>query len=221
MLSIHSLSSRHPPPSRPGSPPKPPFRPQYQQSGPQNSFKRYHGPIYVPPQIFKLLSQDAMKALKAYNTEAINRFHKRKVNNTDIVEEPQVDPPEPSEPDDGLSDLPEPDLDIHEDPILDFLNSPCHRSEDLDQALEAYLAHQVPPSHDSTPAAVRIVNHHYTYHIAQASQATHGSSVDSGANGGLVGSDVRIFPDPLESVMSLVLTVMKYRALMWSNVLPL
>ena len=32
---IHALSLRHPPPSRPGSPSKPPFRPQSEQSGPQ------------------------------------------------------------------------------------------------------------------------------------------------------------------------------------------
>ena len=38
----------------------------------------------------------------------------------------------------------------------------------------------------------RTINHHYTYHIAQASQAKHGSLVDRGANGGLAGSDVRI-----------------------------
>ena len=35
------------------------------------------------------------------------------------------------------------------------------------------------------------INHHFTYHIAQASQAKHGSLVDRGANGGLAGSDVR------------------------------
>ena len=39
-----------------------------------------------------------MKALKAYNTEAISRFHQRKVHNTEIVETPQTDLPEPSEP---------------------------------------------------------------------------------------------------------------------------
>ena len=106
-----------------GSPPKPPFSPQSQQSGPKKSFKRYDGPIYLPPQIFKLLSQEAMKALKAYNTEAINKFHKRKVHNTDVVELPQIDPPEPSEPDSVLSDLPETDLGIPEAPILTIVNS--------------------------------------------------------------------------------------------------
>ena len=38
----------------------------------------------------------------------------------------------------------------------------------------------------------RSINHHFTYHISQASQAKHGSLVDRGANGGLAGSDARI-----------------------------
>ena len=38
----------------------------------------------------------------------------------------------------------------------------------------------------------RSIYHYFTCHIAQASQATHGSPVDRGANGGLAGSDVRI-----------------------------
>ena len=36
------------------------------------------------------------------------------------------------------------------------------------------------------------INHHFTYHVAQASQAKHGSLVDRGANGSLAGSYVRI-----------------------------
>ena len=75
-----------------------------------------------------------MKTLKAYNTEAINRFHQRKVHNTEIVETPQDDPPGPIVPE---SDLLESDLDIPDNPILDFVNSQCHSSEDLDQALQA------------------------------------------------------------------------------------
>ena len=38
----------------------------------------------------------------------------------------------------------------------------------------------------------RSLNHHFTYHVAQASQAKHGSLVDREVNGGLAGSDVRI-----------------------------
>ena len=133
-----------------------------------------------------------MKALKAYNTEAITRFHQRKVHNTEIVETPQDHPPGPPVPENDLPGLPESDLDIPDDPILDFVNSQCHSSEDSDQALQAYQAYQVPCPQDSTMTPERSINHHFTYHIAQASQAKHGSLVDRGANGGLAGSDVRI-----------------------------
>ena len=191
MSSIRSMPFPLVPP-RPDNPSKPPFRPQSQQSGPQTSFKRYDDHIYLPPQIFKLFSQDVMKALMDYNTEAISRFHKRKVHNTEVVEISQDDPPELSIPDSGLSDLPESDVAMPVNPILNLVNSQCHNSEDLDQALWAYQAYQVPCSQDSTLTLERIINHQYTYHVAQASQAKHGSLVDTGANGGLAGSDVRI-----------------------------
>ena len=87
---VHALSSRHPPPQRPGQPTRPPFRTQSQHSIPTNPIRRYDGPIFLPPQIYRLLSVDALKALKAYNTESISRFHKWKVRNTEIAEEPQV-----------------------------------------------------------------------------------------------------------------------------------
>ena len=109
---------------------------------------------------------------------------------------------------------------IPDDPILDFVNSQCHNSEDLDQALQAYQAYQVPSPQDSTMTPERSINHHFTYHIAQASQAKHGSLVDRGANGDLAGSDVRIFLDLLGNALSLELTVMSSRAMIWSNVQP-
>ena len=189
---VHTLSSRHSPSPRPGNPSRPSFRPQSQNSGPNQPIRRYDGPIFLPPQIYKLLSQDTMKALKAYNTEAINRFHQRKVHNTEIVETPQNDPPWPPVPENDPPHLPESDLNIPDDPILDFVNRQCHSSEDLDQALQAFQAYQVPYPQDSTMTPERTINHHFTYHVAQASQAKHGSLVDRGANGGLAGSDVRI-----------------------------
>ena len=71
------------------------------------------------------------------------------------------------------------------------MNSQCHSSQDLDQALQAYQAYQVPCPQDSTITAERSINHHFNYHIAQASQSKHGSLADRGANGGLAGSDER------------------------------
>ena len=133
-----------------------------------------------------------MKVLKAYKTEAISRFHQRKVHNTEIVETSQDDPPGPPVPENDLPDLPESDLDIPDDPILDFGNCQYHSSEDLDQALQADQAYQVPCPQDSTMPPERSISHHFTYHVAQASQAKHASLVDRVANGGLAGSDVRI-----------------------------
>ena len=122
---VHTLSSRHPPSPRPGNPSRPSFSPQPHNSGPTKPIRRYDGPMFLPPQIFKLLSQDAMKASKPYNTEAINRFYQRKVHNTEIVETPQNDLPEHPVPENDLTNLPESDLDIPDDPILDFVNSQC------------------------------------------------------------------------------------------------
>ena len=176
---VHTLSSRHPPSPRSGHPSRPSFRPQSQTSGPTKPFRRYDGPIFLPPQIYKLLlSQDAMKALKAYNTEAITRFQQRKVHNTEIVDTPQDEPPWPPVPENDLHDLPESDLDNPDDPSLDFVNSQCHNSEDLDQTLQAYQAYQLPCPQDSTMTPERSINNHFTYHIAQASQAKHGTLVD-------------------------------------------
>ena len=104
----------------------------------------------------------------------------------------QNDLPEPSVPENDPPDLPESDLDIPDDPILNVGNSQCHTSEDLDQALQANQAYQVPCPQDSTMIPERTINHHFTYYVAQASQAKHGSLVDRGANDGFAGSDVRV-----------------------------
>ena len=98
------------------------------------------------------------------------------------METPPNDPPGPSVPETDLPDLPESDLDISDDPSLDFVNSQCHSSEDLDQALQAYQAYQVPCPQDSTMTPERSINQYFTYHVAQASQAKHGA----------LGSDVKI-----------------------------
>ena len=78
LYQVHTLFSWHPPSPRPGNPSRTSFRPYSQQSGPQKTIRRHDGPIFLPPQIYRLLSQDEMKALKAYNSDAINRFHQRK-----------------------------------------------------------------------------------------------------------------------------------------------
>ena len=126
---IHVLSSRHPTPFKPDGPLKPPLNPHPQQTKPQTSFKRYNDLIYLPSEIYKLLSKEAIDTLKVYDTEGINRFHQRKVYTADIVDEAHVDQPDAPEYDNVLSDLAEPDLDTPEDPILNFVNIQCHTTE--------------------------------------------------------------------------------------------
>ena len=54
-------------------------------SAPKKPFKKYDGPVYVPAAVYKLLSPEAVAALKKYNTEAINKFaKKRDTHVTDI-----------------------------------------------------------------------------------------------------------------------------------------
>ena len=59
---VHTLSYWHPPSPRSGNPSRPSFRPPSQNSGPTKPISRHDGPIFLPPQSYKLLNQDAMKA---------------------------------------------------------------------------------------------------------------------------------------------------------------
>ena len=37
---------------------------------------KYDGPVYVPAEVYKLLSPEVVADLKKYNTETINKFAK-------------------------------------------------------------------------------------------------------------------------------------------------
>ena len=76
------------------------------------------------------------------------------------MEETQADQPDPTESDSRPSDHAEPDLGIPEDAILDYVNSQCHSTEDLDSALPAYQAYHAPISPDPTISPERSINHH-------------------------------------------------------------
>ena len=56
-------------------------------STPKKPFKKYDGPVYVPAEVYKLLSPEAVTALKKYNTEAINKAPKKRgIHVTDITD---------------------------------------------------------------------------------------------------------------------------------------
>ena len=81
---------------------------------------------------------------------------------------------------------------IESDPILDYINSQHLQEEDMNNALQAYNVMTCPTSDVKPQQSINSVHIHLLYHIAQAKQAPHGLLVDRGANGGLVGSDVRV-----------------------------
>ena len=56
-------------------------------STPKKPFQKYDGPVYVPAEVYKLLSPEAVTALKKYNTEAINKASKKRgIHVTDITD---------------------------------------------------------------------------------------------------------------------------------------
>ena len=84
------------------------------------------------------------------------------------------------------------DLEPHNDDLLDFISHQEHSGDQLDQVLQNYQAYQESQSESLTPTRqlpTRQLNTHIISHVAQA---TCGSLVDRGANGGLAGVDVRV-----------------------------
>ena len=163
-------------------------------SGPKKPFKNYDGPVYVPAQGYKLLSPEAVVALKKYNTEAINKFSKKRgIHVTDIADKDPL-PSEDTTPEEqhDLINLMMPDSESWSDPILDNIKSQHHQEDKMNNALQAYNV-MTSPTLDVTPhRSINSAHIHLFYHVAQAKQAQHGSLVDRGANGGLAGSDVRV-----------------------------
>ena len=162
-------------------------------SAPKKPFKKYDGPVYVPAEVYKLLSPEAVVALKKYNTEAINKFAKKRAymrltlltrnpyhlripllrNNMILV---------------NLMMLPA--MRVTQFWITSIANTT--QEEDMNNALQAYNV-MTSPTSDATPQrSINSVHIHLFYHVAQAKEAQHGSLVDRGANGGLAGSDVRV-----------------------------
>ena len=155
--------------------------------------QKWTGPIYLPGHIYKLLSQEAKDASQKYNVEAIQKFKtSRNLNETDLIHDvyehtqenlpPSIDEEEFQECQEFNTDK---DLEPPADDLLDFITRQQHSDDQLDQI---YQASQQTQSETETPH--RQMNAHITYHVAQANQAKHDSSVDRGANGGLAGSDV-------------------------------
>ena len=92
--------------------------------------------MYVPAEVYKLLSPEAVIALKKYNSEALNKMAKKRgIHITDVTDQ-------------GLSiaetNISEEKADFHQeedahegdiDPILDFINSQHHQEDDMNHLI--------------------------------------------------------------------------------------
>ena len=103
---------------------------------PKKPFIKYDGPVYVPAEVYKLLNPEAVVALKKYNTEAINKFAKKRgIHVTDIADQ-EPRPTEDTTPEEQHD--PHQSDDVHDsetDQILDYINSLHHHKEDMLNAL--------------------------------------------------------------------------------------
>ena len=103
--------------------------------------KKYDGPVYVPAEVYKLLTPEAVLALKKYNSVALNKMAKnRGIHVTDVTDQ-------------GLSiaetNITEEQADSHQDedahegdsdPILDYINSQHHQEDDMNRDLQAIIS---------------------------------------------------------------------------------
>ena len=159
--SAFTITPRKPIPSSPTGRPNP---------------RRSPGPIFLPANINKLLSDVAIKELKKHIATTISTPPpKRAVNTHDTdphPEHPQTDTPtgDPNPPDSPA----DPDLDNTE---------PCKAFTFDDSTLENIM---------DTYSPSYSINKTHIYHVSKHSSSLYGSLIDRGANGGLAGFDVRI-----------------------------
>ena len=138
--------------------------------------RRSPGPIYLPANIYKLLSDVAIKELKRYNaTTRSTPPPKRAVNTHDTDPQPEQNP----------TDSPTGDPNPPASPVDSDLDNtePCEAFTFDDSTLE-HLMDAYPPSYS--------VNKTHIYHVSKHSSSLYGSLIDMGANAALAGSDVRI-----------------------------
>ena len=188
---VHSTNLNRPPNVSTLTPRKPINAPPPGRPNPRRS----PGPIYLPANIYKLLSDVAIKELRKHNaTTRSTPPPKRAVNTHDTdphPEHPPTDTPtgDPNPPDSTA----DPDLDNTE---------PCEAFTFDDSTLE-HLMDAYSPSYS--------VNKTHIYHVSKHSSSRYCSLIDMGANGSLAGSDVRILERTGRTVSVTGIATMNYQ----------
>ena len=107
-------------------------------SATKKPFKNYDGPVYFPAEVYKLLSPEAVVALKKYNTEATKNFSKKRgihvtgIADHELYSSEETNPEEQHDPH-QFDDAP----DSESDPILDYIHSQHHQAKDMNNAVQA------------------------------------------------------------------------------------
>ena len=130
-------------------------------------FKKYDGPVYVPVEVYKLLSPEAVTALKKYNSEAINKLLRKGAFMSLTLltmNQPHLRIPCMRNKLTPFID----DATTNEfDPILDYINSQHHQEEDMNHTLEAYNVMASPTPNDTPQWSINSVHIHLLYHVAK------------------------------------------------------
>ena len=162
---VHTTNLNRPPNVSTINPKKPIPSPPPGRPNPRRS----PGPIFLPANIYKLLSDVAIKELKKHNattrstpppTRAVNTHDTNPHPDQTPTETPTGDPTPPDSPAD-------PDLDNTE---------PCEAFTFDDSTLE-HIMDTYSPSYS--------INKTHIYHVSKHSSSHYGSLIDRGANGGL------------------------------------
>ena len=129
--------------------------------------------MYVPAEVYKLLSSEAVTALKQYNTEAINKAAKKRgIHVTDITDN-ESPPSEDTTHEEQIDPHPFGDTPTNEiDPILDYISSQHHQEEDMNHALQAYNVMASPTPNDTPQQSINLVHMHLLYHVAEAKKSS-------------------------------------------------
>ena len=168
---VHTTNLNRPPPVSSITPRKPTSSPPHGRPGPRRS----PGPIFLPANIDKLLSDVAIKELKKHNATTRSTPPPKRAVNTHDTDPHPVHPPTDTPTGDPTPDSPvDPDLDNTE---------PCEAFTFDDSTLE-HIMGTYSPSYS--------IYKTHIYHVSKHSSSHYGSLIDGGVNGGLAGSDVRI-----------------------------
>ena len=169
---VHTTHLNMPPPVSSITPRKPTPSPPHGRPSPRRS----PDPIFLPANIYKLLSDVAIKELKKHNATTRSTPPPKRAGNTHDTDPhpghpPTDNPTGDSNPPDSPADR---DLDNTE---------PCEAFTFDDSTLE-HIMDTYSPSYS--------INKPHIYHVSKHSSSHFVSLIDRGANGGLAGPDVRI-----------------------------